>query len=59
VDETYVKILGKWRYLYRGVDLVTDKAAFYPSAIRTCVPNAKHTATGFYNLSAARWCGSV
>ena len=86
VDETYVKILGKWHYLYRGVDLdgqvldcwlsrtrdlaaalaffrrtigstgctpehvVTDKAAFYPSAIRTCAPHAKHTATGFYNL---------
>jgi len=86
VDETYVKILGRWHYLYRGVDLdgqvldcwlsrtrdlpaalaffrrtigstgctpehvVTDKAAFYPSAIRTCAPNARHTATGFYNL---------
>src|SRR6202165_4115195 len=86
VDETYVKILGRWHYLYRGVDqdgevldcrlsrtrdlaaaeaffrctinstgcmpkhVVTDKAAFYPSAIRTCAPGAKHTATGFYNL---------
>jgi putative transposase len=86
VDETYVKILGKWHYLYRGVDqdgqvldcwlsqtrdlvaaeaffrrtisstgctpehVVTDKASFYPSAIRTCAPGAKRTATGFYNL---------
>jgi transposase-like protein len=86
VDETYVKILGKWHYLYRGVDqdgqvldcwlsrtrdlaaaeaffrrtisstgctpehVVTDKASFYPSAIRACAPGAKHTATGFYNL---------
>jgi IS6 family transposase len=86
VDETYVKILGKWHYLYRGVDLdgqvldcwlsrtrdlaaalaffrrtisstgctpehvVTDKAAFYPSAVRACAPDATHTATGFYNL---------
>ena len=85
VDETYVKILGKWHYLYRGVDLdgqvldcwlsasrdlaaaeaffrrtinttgctpehlVTDKATFYPSAIRTWAPEARHTATGFYN----------
>ena len=30
--------------------VVTDKATFYPSAIRTCAPGAKHTATGFYNL---------
>ena len=86
VDETYVKILGTWHYLYRGVDqegqvldcwlsrtrdlaaataffrrtisstgcipehVVTDKATFYPSAIRTCAPGARHTATGFYNL---------
>jgi transposase-like protein len=85
VDETYVKILGKWHYLYRGIDLdgqvldcwlsatrdlpaaeaffrrtigstgcvpthvVTDKAAFYPSAVRAQAPDAKHTATGFYN----------
>jgi transposase-like protein len=79
VDETYVKILGKWHYLYRGVDefgqvldcwlsstrdlaaaeaffrrsinstgctpqhVVTDKATFYPSAIRTYAPGAMHT----------------
>jgi transposase-like protein len=85
VDETYVKILGEWHYLFRGVDedgqvldcwlsrtrdlaaaeaffrrtinstgrmpehVVTDKATFYPSAIRTCAPGAKHTSTGFYN----------
>src|ERR1700704_4781769 len=85
VDETYVKILGKWHYLYRGVDengqvldcwlsrtrdlaaaeaffrrtinstgctpqhVVTDKPTFYPSAVRTYAPGAKHTATGFYN----------
>src|SRR5205807_5882994 len=85
VDETYVKILGKWHYLYGGVALgaqvldgwlsatrdlpsadaffrrtiassqctpehvVTDKAAFYQSAIRAYTPGAKHTATGFYN----------
>src|SRR5712691_2782702 len=85
VDETYVKILGKWHYLYRGIDLdgqvldcwlsatrdlpaaeaffrrtitstccvpehiVTDKATFYPSAIGAHAPDARHTATGFYN----------
>jgi transposase, IS6 family len=30
--------------------VVTDKATFYPSAIRTYAPGATHTATGFYNL---------
>ena len=86
MDETYVKIQGRWHYLYRGIDsegqvldcwlsrtrdlaaaqaflrrtinstgcmpehVVTDKASFYPTAIRTCAPGAKHTATGFYNL---------
>src|SRR5438128_2428104 len=86
VDETYVKILGRWHYLYRGVDhdgqvldcwlsptrdlaaapaffrrtigstgctpehVVTDKATFYPSAIRTWAPAPRHTSTGFYNL---------
>jgi IS6 family transposase len=29
--------------------IVTDKAAFYPSAIRAHAPDARHTATGFYN----------
>jgi hypothetical protein len=30
--------------------IVSDKATFYPTAIRTCAPGAKHTATGSYNL---------
>jgi hypothetical protein len=30
--------------------VVTDKATFYPSAIRTYAPGTRHTATGFYNL---------
>ena len=29
--------------------VVTDKATFYPSAIRGYAPDARHTATGFYN----------
>lgn len=85
MHETYVKIRGRWHYLYRGIDqdgqvldcwlsqtrdlaaaeaffrrtisstgcvpghVVTDKATFYPAAIRACAPGAKHTATGFYN----------
>jgi transposase-like protein len=31
------------------VHVVTDKATFYLSAIRAWAPDAKHTATGFYN----------
>jgi transposase-like protein len=34
---------------YLPEHVVTDKAAFYPSTIRTCAPGAKHTATGFSN----------
>jgi len=30
--------------------VVTDKATFYPSAIRAGAPSAQHTATGFYTL---------
>ncbi len=76
MDETYVKMLGKWHHLYRGIDrggqvldwlsrardlaaaeaffqpshnstgcslehVVTDKAGFYPSAIRSYAPVAK------------------
>jgi transposase, IS6 family len=85
VDETYVKILGKWRYIYRGVDfdgqvldcwlsatrdLTSGRGllpanhridGLYPRAHRhrqsdllpEChshvAPDAKHTATGFYD----------
>jgi hypothetical protein len=29
--------------------VVTDRATFYPRAVRSWAPDAKHTATGFYN----------
>jgi transposase-like protein len=34
---------------YTPERVVTDTATFYPLAIRTWAPGAKHTATGFYN----------
>lgn len=85
VDETYVKVNGKSKYLYRAIDakgviidvmlsarrdkksasrffrkaimssgrkpkkVITDKYRSYPKAIKEVVPDAKHTATGFYN----------
>ena len=34
VDETYVKVRGKWAYLYRAVDKFGDTIDFYLSATR-------------------------
>ena len=34
MDETYVKILGKWHYLYRGVDLDGQVLDWWLSATR-------------------------
>ena len=34
VDETYVKVLGKWAYLYRAVDKLGSTIDFYPSPTR-------------------------
>ena len=34
VDETYVKVRGKWAYLYRAVDKYGDTIDFYLSATR-------------------------
>ena len=34
MEETYVKVAGQWRYLYRAVDLDGDTADFLLSAKR-------------------------
>ena len=34
IDETYVKIRGKWAYLYRAVDKFGNTIDFYLSATR-------------------------
>jgi IS6 family transposase len=34
---------------YAPEHVITDKATFYPSAIRAHAPPASHTATGFHN----------
>src|SRR5438067_11982871 len=41
---------ANWMRRLTPEHIVTDTAAFYPSAIRACAPGAKHIATGFYNL---------
>src|SRR3546814_16394107 len=35
LDETYVKVLGKWTYLYRAVDKRGDTIDFYLSPTRS------------------------
>src|SRR3546814_17068132 len=35
LDETYVKVRGKWTYLYRAVDKRGDTIAFYLSPTRS------------------------
>jgi hypothetical protein len=41
VDETYIKVRGRWMYLYRAIDSVGDTVEFFLAAIETCRrPNA-------------------
>lgn len=85
VDETYLKIGGRWRYLYRAIDehgqivdvflsdrrnaeaahtffkqaiaasvvtpiqVTTDKAKSYPTALRAVVPAAEHRSSKYLN----------
>jgi transposase, IS6 family len=35
VDETYVKVRGKWMYLYRALDSVSNTLDFLPNATRS------------------------
>ena len=46
VDETYVKVGGKWAYLYRAVDKHGDTIDFYLSPTRTT-----QAAKRFHNLT--------
>ena len=38
VDETYVKVRGKWSYLYRAVDKLGNTIDFYLSSFLTQLP---------------------
>jgi hypothetical protein len=39
VDETYLRVAGKWTYLYRAVDSTCDKIDFLLYARRDCLPD--------------------
>jgi transposase InsO family protein len=57
VDETYVKVAGRWRYVYRAIDqfdqaisatkvtpveVTTDQAPVYPAVLEDLLPAAWH-----------------
>ncbi len=69
LDETYVKVRGKWTYLYRAVDKRGDTIDFYLSPTRSAkaakrfpgkaLRGLKHwekPATRKYRQSAELWC---
>ena len=49
VDETYVKVKGKWLYLYRAIDKYGDTIDFYLSSTRN-TNAAKRSWSKPYNL---------
>jgi IS6 family transposase len=57
VDETYVKVAGAWRYVYRAVDehgqvidvLVTDRSAALAHVIAELMPDAIHNTDQYAN----------
>ena len=50
VDETYVRVAGRWTYLYRAIDSKGDTIDFMLSPNRDAIA-AKHSSMG----SGARW----
>jgi hypothetical protein len=50
VDETYVKVRGKWSYLYRAVDKLGNTIDFYLSPTRN---TDRHAAFGHHLLEIA------
>jgi transposase, IS6 family len=52
VDETDVKVGGRWRYVYRAVDqveVVTDHAPVYPGVLKELAPAAWHLTDQYAN----------
>jgi transposase, IS6 family len=62
--ETYVKVSGRWRYVYRAVDqvgqvlvattvtpveIVTDRAAVYPAVVEDLAPRTRHNTARYAN----------
>jgi hypothetical protein len=50
VDETYVRVAGRWTYLYRAIDSRGDTIDFMPSPNRDAIA-VKH----FLRLALTRW----
>src|SRR5699024_5705755 len=46
LDETYVKVRGKWTYLYRAVDKRGDTIDFYLSPTRSAKPGCRGHRSG-------------
>jgi transposase-like protein len=64
VDETYVKVAGRWRYVYRAIDqfdqaisatkvtpveVTTDQAPVYPAVLEDLLPAAWHRTDQYAN----------
>ena len=53
VDETYIRVKGKWTYLYRAVDSAGASIDFLLSARRDAAAAARRTAAGEIVIAAA------
>ena len=54
VDETYVKVRGKWSYLYRAVDKLGNTIDFYLSPTRNTMAAKRFLAKALRNTTASR-----
>ena len=42
MDETYIKVKGQWRYLYRAVDKPTVSLGVTSAVVSSCGPDSGH-----------------
>jgi IS6 family transposase len=49
VDETYVKVAGRWRYVYRPSEVATDLASTYLVVLEELLPTAWHRPDRYAN----------